>query len=227
VGGALWVGCLQFFVAEAIAAAGFACSYSFRRNYISDLCAVSCGGSAGCSPLHALMNASFVLQGVLIFAGAFVVWPLFSPWLARLALGLIAASGLGVALVGLAAEDSAPGWHYLGAAENLLFCNAGAALLGLSLFREGSASRAVGLLSLSFGLIGLAGLGGLAAGHDFGLGVGGVERVAAYPFPLWIAGLGAWLIGTAEKSGVIEAIWVKPAASLRAKRSNPGERRAP
>jgi hypothetical membrane protein len=193
-GGALWVGCLQFFVAEAVAAAGFVGSYSFRRNYISDFGAFSCAGG-GCSPLHAL--------------------------------GLIAASGLGVALVGLAAEDSAPGWHYLGAAENLLFCNAGAALLGLSLFREGSASRAVGLLSLSFGLIGLAGLGGLAAGHDFGLGVGGVERVAAYPFPLWIAGLGAWLIGTAEKSGVIEAIWVKPAASLRAKRSNPGERRAP
>jgi hypothetical protein len=95
------------------------------------------------------------------------------------------------------AEDSAPGWHYLGAAENLLFCNAGAALLGVALLREGSA-RAVGLVSLTFGLIGLTGLGGLAAGHDFGLGVGGVERVAAYPFPLWIAGMGAWLIGTAE-----------------------------
>jgi hypothetical membrane protein len=164
-GGALWVGCLQFFVAEAVAAAGFVGSYSFRRNYISDLGALRCAGG-GCSPLHAL--------------------------------GLVAAAGLGVAIVGLAPEDAMPGWHYLGAAENLLFCNAGAALLGLSLLREGSAPRAVGLLSLSFGLIGLAGLGGLAAGHDFGLGVGGVERVAAYSFPLWIAGMGAWLIGTAE-----------------------------
>jgi hypothetical membrane protein len=194
-GGALWVGCLQFFVAEAVAAAGFAGSYSFRRNTISDLGALSCG--AGCSPLHGLMNASFVLQGVLIFAGAFVVWPLFPTGLAKLALGLVAASGLGVAIVGLAPEDSVPGWHYLGAAENLLFCNAGATLLGVALLREGT-SRAVGLLSLAFGLIGLAGLGGLAAGHDFGLGVGGVERVAAYPFPLWIAGMGAWLIGAAE-----------------------------
>jgi hypothetical protein len=40
----------------------------------------------------------------------------------------------------------------------------------------------------------LGGLAGLAVGHDFGLGAGGVERVAAYPFPLWIAGMGAWLI---------------------------------
>ena len=76
-----------------------------------------------------------------------------------------------------------------------MFCNAGAVLLGVALLRERRAPRPVGLLSLGFGLIGLAGLAGLAAGHDFGLGVGGVERVAAYPFPLWIAGMGAWIIG--------------------------------
>jgi hypothetical membrane protein len=197
-GGAVWIGCLQFFVAEAIAAAGFAGSYSFRRNYISDLGALGCG--AGCSPLHALMNASFVLQGVLIVVGALVVWPLFPQGtLSRLALGLIAASGLGVALVGLAPEDFALAWHYLGAAENLLFCNAGAALLGVALLREGRAPRAVGLLSVAFGVIGLAGLAGLAFGYDFGLGSGGVERVAAYPFPLWIAGMGAWIIWGGER----------------------------
>jgi hypothetical membrane protein len=144
------------------------------------------------------MNASFVLQGVLILMGAVVVWPLFSPRLARLALALIAASGLGVFVVGLAPEDSTPGWHYFGAAENLLFCNAGAALLGVALLREGTAPRALGLLSLAFGLIGLGGLWGLAVGHDFGFGVGGVERVAAYPFPLWIAGMGAWIIWGGE-----------------------------
>jgi hypothetical protein len=47
---------------------------------------------------------------------------------------------------------------------------------------------------LGLGLIGLIGLAGLAGAHDFGLGLGGVERVAAYPFPLWIAGMGAWLL---------------------------------
>jgi hypothetical membrane protein len=192
-GGALWVGCLQFFVAEAVAAGGFVGSYEYRRNYISDLGALSCGEN--CSPLHSLMNASLVLQGALILAGAFMVWPLFPCGaLSRLALGLVAASGFGVALVGLAPEDAALGWHYLGAAENLLFCNVGAVLLGVALLREGSAPRAVGLLSLAFGLVGLAGLGGLAIGYDFGLGLGGVERLAAYPFPLWIAGMGAWII---------------------------------
>jgi len=194
-GGWLWVGCLQYFAAEAIAAAGYRGSYSFRRNFLSDLGAVSCGEGAGCSPLHPLMNASFLLQGVLIFAGAVVVWPLFPKGLAKLALGLTAASGLGVAVVGLAPEDAAPGWHYLGAAENLLLSNAGAALLGAALLRERPAPRAVGLLSVGLGVLGLAGLAGLAGGVDFGLGAGGVERIAAYPFPLWLAGMGAWLLG--------------------------------
>jgi hypothetical protein len=61
------------------------------------------------------MNASFVLQGVLIFARAIVVWPLFPRGaLSRLALSLIAPSGLGVAIVGLAPEDAMHGWHYSG-----------------------------------------------------------------------------------------------------------------
>ena len=160
-GGALWIGCLQFFAVEAIAAAGFAGSYSYRRNYISDLGALSCGEN--CSPLHALMNASFMLQGVLIFVGAVVVWPLFSRGaLSRLALGLIAASGFGVALVGLAPEDFAPGWHYFGAAENLLFCNRGRGPAWRRVASRGTAPRVIGLLSLGFGLIGLAGFTGLS-----------------------------------------------------------------
>jgi hypothetical membrane protein len=198
LGAWLWVGCLQYFAAEALAAASYKGDYSFRRNFISDLGAASCGGGAGCSPLHPLMNASFLLQGALILGGAVLVWPLFPKGLARLALGLVAASGLGVAVVGLAPEDAAPGWHYLGAAENLLLSNAGAALIGAALLRDKRAPRAVGLLSLGFGLIGLVGLAGLAGRFDLGLGAGGIERIAAYPFPLWLAGMGVWLLDGGE-----------------------------
>ncbi len=196
------MGCLQYFATEAIAATGYRGGYSFRRNFISDLGAVRCADGAGCSPLHALMNASFLLQGVLILGGAILVWPLFPRGMARLGLGLVAASGLGVAVVGLAPEDAAPGWHYLGAAENLLLSNAGAALIGAALLREKRAPRAVGLLSLGFGLIGLVGLAGLASRFDLGLGAGGIERIAAYPFPLWLAGMGAWLLRGGETGRV-------------------------
>ena len=68
-------------------------------------------------------------------------------------------------------------------------------LLGAALLREKRAPRAVGRLSLGFGLIGLAGLAGLAGRFDLGLGAGVIERIAAYPFPLWLAGMGVWLLG--------------------------------
>ncbi len=185
-GAALWMACLQFFMGEAIAALAWRGAYSYRLNFISDL------GAAGSSPLHAVMNASFVLQGVLIVGGAVLLWPFISGGaMVRIALGLIAASGFGVLLVGLAPEDAFPRLHYLGASEILLFCNGGAALLGVGLMR---ATPAAGLLSLSAGLLGLAGVAALVGGADFGLGAGGVERVAAYPFPFWIAGMGAWLL---------------------------------
>lgn len=191
-GACLWMGCLQFFASEAIAAFAWRGAYSYRLNVISDLGAVGPVGSAGSSPLHAGMNASFGLQGALIVGGAVLLRPLFpSTRTARLALGLIAASGFGVLLVGLAPEDAFPRLHYLGAVENLLFCNVGAALLGVALLRD---NRAAGVVSLAAGLLGLAGVAALASGAHFGLGPGGVERVAAYPFPLWIAGMGAWIM---------------------------------
>jgi hypothetical membrane protein len=202
LGALFWLFCLQYFAAEAIAVAGWRGGYSFHDNYISDLGALGCVGS-GCSPLHAMMNASFMLQGVLISAGAVLVWPAFpGGWLRALALGLIAASGFGVFVVGLAPEDFAPGWHYLGAAEHFLFCNAGAALLGLTLLRHGRATRRIALFGLAAGLLGLAALTCLATHAYFGLGVGGMERVTAYPFTFWTAGMGAWLLrGAAGEEG--------------------------
>ena len=71
-----WLLCVQYFAAEAIAIAGWRGAYSFHDNHISGLGAFACIGS-GCWPLHAMMNASFVLQGVLISAGAVLVWPTF------------------------------------------------------------------------------------------------------------------------------------------------------
>jgi len=193
VGAILWLCCLQYFAGEAIAILGFSGPYSLRANFISDLGAVDCAAGS-CSPLHALMNASFLLQGCLILGGAILTrasFPRGWPW--TLAIGLIGASGLGVFVVGLAPEDVAPRWHYLAAAENFLFCNAGAAVLGSALLRT-SAHRWMGAFALLTGLVGLAGLACIGLHADFGLGPGGIERMTAYPFPIWISCMGAWLL---------------------------------
>jgi hypothetical membrane protein len=213
-GAVCWILCLQYFAAEAVAVAGWRGPYSFHENYISDLGAVICAGRS-CSPLHAMMNASFSLHGVLIFAGAVLVWPALSRgWLGSLGLGLVAASGFGVFVVGLAPEDFAPGWHIFGAGEHFLFCNAGAAILGVSLIRRAPTAA---LVSLAAGLLGLAALTCLAAHVYFRLGVGGMERVTVYPFTLWIAGMGAWLL----RGGVGEESWRGASFKMRARPLSP------
>ena len=108
--------------------------------------------------------------------------------------GLIGLSGLGVIAVGLAPEDANPAIHYFGAAENLIFCNLGMLALGLAMSVSQGASRLIARAGVAAGVIGLAGLACLASGHYAGIGPGGVERVAAYPFPLWLSATGAWIL---------------------------------
>ena len=208
LGAWLWVACLQYFVAEVIVISRWPGVYSLRQNYISDLAAENCGTLVGsvagaahyvCSPWHAVMNGSFTLQGVLIVAGALLVRKRFSAsrWQA-LALFLVGASGFGVLVVAFAPEDVLPTPHYIGAAENFVCCNVGMALMGVAMLLAARPAWVVGLLSLAFGLIGIAGIALLGAGIDFGLGVGTIERVVAYPFPLWLAGMGMRLLATPE-----------------------------
>jgi hypothetical membrane protein len=203
-GSVLWTLCLPYVIAEAIAISGWPGSYSLRENYISDLGAAHCGASAGgpvgaqsviCSPLHLLMNASFLLQGLLIVFGALLVRPSFPKrglWAA--AMRLIGVAGVGVFVVGLAPEDVAPKLHFVGAVANLVCCNAGMAAMGIAMLHWKEPAYAMGLIALAAGMTGLFGFAFLAVGVYLGLGVGGMERVVAYPFPLWLASVGILLL---------------------------------
>jgi hypothetical membrane protein len=215
MGAVLWMFCLQYFVAEAVSIHGWVGSYSLSRNYISDLGAIGCSARATnaigtaedfCSRLHAVMNASFLLQGMLIVCGAALIWPLFPKgglWM--IGLSLVGASGVGVFLVGLAPEDSVPSLHFLGAIENFICCNAGMAIVGVALLLWRPEARGAGLFTLGVGTLGLSALGCLAMGVYLGLGVGGMERVVAYPFPLWLAGVGYLLL----RKGALANLWIK------------------
>lgn len=52
----------------------------------------------------------------------------------------------------------------------------------------------MGALTLGAGLIGFFGFACLGAHAYPGLGVGGMERITAYPLPLWIAAMGGLLL---------------------------------
>ncbi len=68
----LALGTVQFFAAHLIAQRAWPSPYSWTTNYISDLGAVTCApgsSDAVCSPLHAVMNTAFLLQGALLIGG--------------------------------------------------------------------------------------------------------------------------------------------------------------
>ncbi|HYI32351.1 MAG TPA: DUF998 domain-containing protein [Glaciibacter sp.] len=204
------VSVLQYFLAEAIVISAWAAPqpYSRRYNLISDLGAVECGiyrGREVCSPLHGVMNASFLLQGSAMIIGAALVSTVVLGVAARRDLPatvihprvllftrlLIAASGAGTILIGLFPEDVNEALHYTGAV--LFFTAGGIALviIGWSwrrlhwtswlIFSAGALSLAS---TIAFGVVTL--LFGLSNGPDLGT----LERAMAYPITIGLAIVG-------------------------------------
>jgi hypothetical membrane protein len=191
----MWVGTLQFFLVETAVQSRWVIPYDRRNYYISDLGALHCAtvdaGRDVCSPWHAAMNASFVVQGLLISGGAVLLRPMWRQGLrgrkAAMTTALLVTAGAGVALVGLAPEDAAPSVHVLGAVANFTAGNAGLIMLALSGAAAGDSVRWPHVLTAGWagvlGTVGLAALASFVAGAHWGLGVGGIERVIAYPLP--------------------------------------------
>jgi hypothetical membrane protein len=102
----LVVNTVQWVVTEAVTAAAWTDPpYSYATNYISDLGVPDCGtqfqGRALCSPLHSLMNGSFIAEGVLFAVGVVLLARLLTgrARVVGIALGLV--HGVGMVLVGL------------------------------------------------------------------------------------------------------------------------------
>ncbi len=206
----LWLGCLQFFLAEAVSTLGFAGRYSYRLSYISDLGAVHCT-PALCSRWHLLMDGSFFLQAILIAGGALLLPLRYSPgWTGRVSRGLLLLAAFGVYDVAVAPEDVNINKHIFGAGLNF-FAGALAMLfwsIALALYEHGHRRKRGPSPGRSrqawvaFAAALVAGTGVRLLYHPAGplngfLGAGTVERLAAYPLPLWLA----WMGWTVLRSG--------------------------
>ncbi|MGO8885713.1 MAG: DUF998 domain-containing protein [Streptosporangiaceae bacterium] len=201
-GGACWaVGVVQYAAAQIVAADAWTRPYSLKNNYLSDLGNTACGmfhvphGTPYnvCSPSHAVMNASFIIFGVLTIAGALLlrrIWP--AGRLARWALILWVLSGLGKIIVGIVPENTHIGLHLIGAL-NVPVESVAILLLSLAIRRN---SRLLAAIGIAAAVVGLAGsflsTAGQYAGSSLylGLGVGGAERLASYPGTLWMLMMG-------------------------------------
>lgn len=193
---ALIVGVVQFFVIHAIAEAAWVRPYSWARNNISDLGNAHCALQSEpepryiCSPQHDLMNVSFIVLGVLLVVGAAltggVLWRRGSA--AATARLLSAGAGVGFVLAGLAPADVNENQHVLGA-----FLIMAAGNIGLVLAGFGLAEHVPGPLRWGTSLLGITAItafGLFLSHHYLGLGMGGMERVAAFPLLLWALAVG-------------------------------------
>ena len=193
-GGLAWLLTLQFFVVEAIVALQYD-GYSYSANVISDL------GTAA-SPAAALMNVSFVVQGVLIVAGTLLLGPALLGTGGRVARFLLLVAGLGVALVGVFSSDSSSTLHEVAAGAYFLAGAIGVIALAYAVRPR---SEGLGTTLAALGLLGVVGTVFFGAAVFLFLGEGGMERVAGYvlPIALPLAGVVLWRQGdwTARRDG--------------------------
>ncbi|MBT2535232.1 DUF998 domain-containing protein [Arthrobacter sp. ISL-69] len=202
---------LQYFVAETAVIAAWAGPqpYDRRTGYISDLGAVHCGlyeGRDVCSPLHAVMNASFVVQGLGMLVGALLLSSALLcvaarpgvrlafgpghrvPWFAALAAKVLTfTAGAGTIIVGLVPEDA--GWFAVHLTGALMYFIGGALallLLGTLWLRQsplGWFILACG--AVSFGALVIGGVTGMEVPEP-----GTLERFMGYPVTIGLATTG-------------------------------------
>ena len=199
LGAISWVLAAQFFVAQVVVAGAWSAPFDLTERYISDLGNTVCGpypagsNTIVCSPWHAWMNASFILLGITMAAGGLLTRQAFRhTGLALAARICFVVAGAGVALVGLFPENVNMTLHAAGAGLNFVLGNAALVLFGLTV--TPAAGRSWRWPGIAAGCVGLAGTVLFVSGVYLGLGAGGMERVAAYPMPLWQIAMGLMLL---------------------------------
>lgn len=192
------VAAIQWILGVIVAESTYA-NYSVSQNFLSDLGA-TCHSGAGTSPCFIvqpssiIFNSALFLLGLLSIASAYLIYRALERRLFSTLFGLF---GIGTLLAGIFTETYIM-IHELAAL--LAFVSGGIAVLcsvnlGLEMpkfFRY--VSVLLGVLALA-ALIPVVFSGPfLQLNNDFGIGLGGMERLVAYPIVLWDLAFGAYLM---------------------------------
>jgi hypothetical membrane protein len=188
-GALLFIGGVQWFLA-IILAEGLHPGYNSAVHYVSSL---------GVDVTSLFYNASLLIMGASIVAGAFLIWRALG---SRLFFVLLTITGLATLGVGLFPENVRP-LHGIVTPIALLF--GGMSAIASYRLQEPPLSYVsvlLGALSLAAGIIfnPYLGLPRESTITYLGLGKGTMERLVIYPILLWIIGFGSHLAGSIKRN---------------------------
>lgn len=200
IGAISWILSIQYFIVQVIVANAWKEPFSLKENPISDLGNTACGAYSEryvCSPLHDLMNLSFVLLGLTMILGSvFIARQFHIRHGVRSGFSLFAVAGFGTILVGMYPENTVASLHILGASLPFLFGNVAMILLADHL----NLSKNLRIYTMASGVVGLSALILFMTGNTLGLGHGGMERLVAYPQTIWMIVFGVSLMLRHQKT---------------------------
>jgi hypothetical membrane protein len=193
VGSWLWLSSVQYFMVQGYVARSFVGGFSLRERTISDLGITQCalhGQVYVCSPRFMVMNWSFIALGLTMALGAWLLGRSMAIKGTKLGFLCMAVAGAGTILVGIFPSNVIGLLHGIGAALPFLIGNIGLLVLGRSLTMPATL-RYFTYLS---GIIALVALGMFVSKTYAGLGIGGMERLVAYPQTIWLIIYGAYYL---------------------------------
>lgn len=198
-----------YIVVELLVAAAASAAYSLRDDTISALGQLSCSpGHSGsvvpvCSGAHVVLDAAFVLFGLLRVVSALLLRDLLEPtrWRAA-AVTLWVVSGTCSAAVGFAPVDQFPSVHAWVATPVFVLQPMAVVATATAVGRTAGVRR--GVSALGFVVASLTVVGTLAFGLRLGqpTWVGAAERLALWPAYVWLGLVAVVLRSRARNVGV-------------------------
>ncbi|NIL76402.1 hypothetical protein RhoFasB10_02521 [Rhodococcus sp. B10] len=179
--GTAWILSFAYLLAEVFTAAAWKTPYSFARDSISSLGVTTCDVDS-CSPMHDVMNSSFIVLGALTLVGAvFLHRHIRSGREKKWILSLAVVIAVSTAATGLFPANDGTIVHWTAVLPGFIARHVVLVLIAWHLWHE---RRLVAVWSAVCAAVGVVGaILMVAQTLHFGLG----ERLALYPMPTWMA----------------------------------------
>lgn len=193
--GLAWTLVFAYLLAELVTATAWKTPYSFRHDTISDLGVTTCTPNA-CSPLHLVMNATFVALGLLTVVGAIGLLDYIPHGPRKWSIVVLAVViGASTAATGVFPSDDGIVVHVLAVMPAFVSRHIVLILLTIWLWKNWR------MAAIWSGLCATAGLTGTVL-LMIGLQVGVTERLVFYPLPAWMAVTGTAIVVTTVRTAM-------------------------